>query len=271
MTNDQSAAIASHPLQQMFQRLKQERSGAMITYFPIGVGFDSVHLADVYDSCGVDVLEIGLPTANPYMDGKTVTKAMSQALADGYTVEKCFGEILRIRTKYPDKPLEVFTYRETVTELGPDRFLSLCTDNGVDSVLIVGAEPAWLANEATAFPSSIDLLGLSPYDFTDEYARALAAAPLSGYVFMQATPGVTGKRDHVMPGLGDRISALRGHLGDLPICAGFGISNADHVRDMRAAGADGVIVGSLALEWLSTKTEAEFKNDMQLLKEALSF
>ena len=39
---------------------------------------------------------------------------------------------------------------------------------------------------------------------------------------------------------------------------------------MRAAGADGVIVGSLALEWLSTKTEAEFRDDMRELKEALA-
>lgn len=257
------------PLQDIFRSLKQERSGALITYFPIGVGFDSVHLADIYDDSGVDVLEIGLPTANPYMDGKTVARAMSQALDRGYTVEKCFSEIARIRAKYPNKPLEVFTYTETATALGVDRFLSLCVDSGVDSVLIVGGEPGWLANEASNFPQAIDLLGLCPYDFTEEFAQTLAAAPLSGYVFMQATPGVTGKREHVMPGLGGRIDELRKHLGELPICAGFGISNADHVRDMRVAGADGVIVGSLALEWLSTKTEAEFGDSLRQLKAAL--
>jgi tryptophan synthase alpha chain len=263
-------AVATTPLQDMFRTLREDRSGAMITYFPIGVGFDSVELADIFEDCGVDVLEIGLPTRNPYLDGATVANAMSQALEAGFTVEKCFDEIARIRAKYPRKPLEVFTYSEVVADLGVDRFLKLCKDSGVDSALIGGAPPAWLYDEATSFPENFDLLGLSPFDFGDEFAREMAAAPLSGYVFFQATPGVTGKRESVEPELANRISALREHLGDLPICAGFGISNAGHVRDMRAAGADGVIVGSLALEWLSTGTVAEFSDRMLALKAALS-
>jgi len=41
----------------------------------------------------------------------------------------------------------------------------------------------------------------------------------------------------------DLIKRVRKHT-DKPLCVGFGISNANHVRDVIKAGADGAIVGS---------------------------
>ena len=40
------------------------------------------------------------------------------------------------------------------------------------------------------------------------------------------------------------------HAGELPLLCGFGISQPDQVRELRAAGADGVIVGSAAISAL---------------------
>ena len=45
------------PLAETFADLRREGSGALITYFPIGIGVDAVELAAVYDDSGVDVLE----------------------------------------------------------------------------------------------------------------------------------------------------------------------------------------------------------------------
>jgi tryptophan synthase alpha chain len=258
------------PLAEAFGALRSEGSGALITYFPIGIGIDAVELAAVYDESGVDVLEIGLPTRNPYLDGPTVAGVMASALDAGFTVEKCLSEIGRIRTRFPRKPLEVFTYAEVVAGVGVDRFVKLCEDNGVDSALIGGSTPGWLKDAASWYPSGMDLLGLAPFDYTEEFARSLAKAPLSGYVFLQATPGVTGERDSVEPELGNRIASLREHLGELPICTGFGISNPSHARAMRQAGADGVIVGSLALKWLTMFGVAEFTARIRPMKAALA-
>lgn len=258
------------PLAETFADLRREGSGALITYFPIGIGVDAVELAAVYDDSGVDVLEIGLPTRNPYLDGPTVAGVMATALDAGFTVEKCLNEIGRIRERFPRKPLEVFTYAEVVAEVGVDRFLRLCQENGADSALIGGAEPGWLKDAATDYPEGMDLLGLAPFDYTEEFGRSLAKAPLSGYVFLQATPGVTGERESVEPALATRIAGLRRHLGELPVCTGFGISNASHVRAMKQAGADGVIIGSLALKWLRTGGLSEFAERVRTMKDALN-
>jgi tryptophan synthase alpha chain len=266
MTTD---AARPTPLAETFAGLRGAGSGALITYFPVGIGIDAVELATVYDDSGVDVLEVGLPTRNPYLDGATVAGVMAAALDAGFTVEKCLDEIGRIRERFPRKPLEVFTYAEVVAEVGVDRFLRLCQENGVDSALIGGSAPGW-PRQAASYPEGMDLLGLAPFDFTEEFARSLAGASLSGYVFLQATPGVTGERESVEPELGNRIAALRAQLGELPICTGFGISNPSHVRAMRQAGADGVIIGSLALKWLTTGGIERFAAGIRPMKAALA-
>ena len=266
MTTD---AARPTPLAETFAGLRGAGSGALITYFPVGIGIDAVELATVYDDSGVDVLEVGLPTRNPYLDGATVAGVMAAALDAGFTVEKCLDEIGRIRERFPRKPLEVFTYAEVVAEVGVDRFLRLCQETGVDSALIGGSAPGW-PRQAASYPEGMDLLGLAPFDFTEEFARSLAGASLSGYVFLQATPGVTGERESVEPELGNRIAALRAQLGELPICTGFGISNPSHVRAMRQAGADGVIIGSLALKWLTTGGIERFAAGIRPMKAALA-
>ena len=45
---------------------------------------------------------------------------------------------------------------------------------------------------------------------------------------------------------------MRAHAGELPLLCGFGVSRAAQVRDLRAAGADGVIVGSAAIAALES-------------------
>ena len=39
-------------------------------------------------------------------------------------------------------------------------------------------------------------------------------------------------------------------LTDKPICVGFGISTAEHARDIARAGADGVIIGSRIIKFI---------------------
>ena len=63
----------------------------------------------------------------------------------------------------------------------------------------------------------------------------------SGFVLISRL-GVTGARDDVPDELPDTIGRLR-HATSLPICVGFGISNAAQARRIGAL-ADGIVVGS---------------------------
>ncbi|MFM7209438.1 MAG: tryptophan synthase subunit alpha [Verrucomicrobiota bacterium] len=54
--------------------------------------------------------------------------------------------------------------------------------------------------------------------------------------------GVTGERSELAVNLGAAVSEIRKHTA-LPVCVGFGVSTAAHVRAI-AKVADGVVVGS---------------------------
>jgi tryptophan synthase alpha chain len=57
--------------------------------------------------------------------------------------------------------------------------------------------------------------------------------------------GTTGARETLDEArLAALVARVRAHAGSLPVLCGFGISTAGQVARLRAAGADGVIVGS---------------------------
>jgi tryptophan synthase alpha chain len=64
----------------------------------------------------------------------------------------------------------------------------------------------------------------------------------SGFVYLISRMGVTGARDDVPDDLPDTIGRLR-RATRLPLCVGFGISNATQARRIGRL-ADGIVVGS---------------------------
>ena len=64
-----------------------------------------------------------------------------------------------------------------------------------------------------------------------------------GFVYAASTMGVTGTRTSVSNAAGELVARTRRVAGDLPVCVGLGVSNADQAAEV-ASFADGVIVGS---------------------------
>jgi tryptophan synthase alpha chain len=60
--------------------------------------------------------------------------------------------------------------------------------------------------------------------------------------------GTTGAREELdVERLRSLLARVRANAGGLPLLCGFGVSRSSQVRALRAAGADGVIVGSAAI------------------------
>jgi tryptophan synthase alpha chain len=59
--------------------------------------------------------------------------------------------------------------------------------------------------------------------------------------------GTTGAREQTSDRVAGLIARVRPHTS-LPLLVGFGISTPDHARAMLDAGADGVVIGSRAIE-----------------------
>jgi tryptophan synthase alpha chain len=103
----------------------------------------------------------------------------------------------------------------------------------------------WLEAAATA---GIAPVFLAAPTSTDTRLAALAKAG-RGFVYAQASLGVTGLRASLAAGIEELVGRVRAHT-DLPVCAGIGVSNADQAAAV-ARFADGAIVGTALVRRLA--------------------
>ena len=220
---------------------------SVVAYVPIGdpaAGEDRI--LDTYRDAGVAVLEIGLPTCDPWLDGAEVRDSMHRALDAGVDPHAVAGRLSRWRASvpadaappaivwfsYPDLPLAAV---EHAMHLGV-----------IDALLML--EP-WRHPEAHRLAELLARLGVGacaflPWDPTDADLRTTSAA--TGYVMVQARPGTTGAdNDPEVPTAQVRIA--RHMAPGLPVVAGFGVHDAATARAVLRSGADGVVVGSACI------------------------
>lgn len=201
-------------------------------YFLLGDPAFDDRMREIYAEEGVDIFELGIPSANPFMDGPDVAGAMQRALAAGRDPYARLADMTGWLSRQEDGPASVCM---AYADGDPDRIAAA----GPDGALIIAPRdrPVTIAGSRTC-----GLLRLSAVK--DDIVEA---AGWDGYVMVQAADGVTGPREHLDPRLGDSIAAARAagllHL----MLAGFGIGTAEQAQGAIAAGADGVIIGSMCV------------------------
>lgn len=211
----------------------------LVVYFPLADTLVGRDLLDVYAQAGVDVVECGWPARAPYLDGPDVRAAMARA-ADPATA---WADV-RARHSSPagPKPL-LMTYAEPGHPgLADEGFFA-----GAYGLVAVGpaGDATRTALEARARGAGAAVCAFLPLPLAQ--ADIEAARRASGYVMLQAAPGLTGPRAGLDPANGARIADLRARGVAAPILLGFGVSTGEQARAARDLGADGVVVGSAAL------------------------
>jgi tryptophan synthase alpha chain len=88
------------------------------------------------------------------------------------------------------------------------------------------------------------------------------ARSTTGFLYYVSVAGITGERTSLPPELAENVAWLRTQT-DLPVCIGFGIGAAEHVRAL-APVADGLIVGSALVRRLA---EAQEKPRADVIRE----
>ncbi len=211
----------------------------------------SLDLARALVRAGADILEFGFPFSDPPADGPVIQAADTRALAAGTTPELCFELLARLRTE-TDRPFTLLMYWNLILQFGVDAFYRRAAEVGVDAVLVADlpleeAEPAVVAARAQ---------GVAPICIVSELstdARLAALAPLAdGYLYVVTALGITGTRASLGAALAPTLARARA-ASPLPLLAGFGISTPEHVAEVRAAGADGAIVGSALIRALEAR------------------
>jgi tryptophan synthase alpha chain len=210
---------------------------------------------------GATVIEVGIPFSDPLADGPTIQAAGQAALDAGMTPRRCLDLLAEARGAIgPDIPLVPMTYAAIVERYGVERF---CADAGAAGAngLIVADVPPEEAGEldAAAAANGIDLVQLVALTSRDARLE-IAAGASHGFIYVVAAIGVTGAREALdVARLRTLLARVRACAGALPLLCGFGVSTREQVAALREAGADGVIVGSAAIEAVNRGGAAELE------------
>lgn len=237
---------------------------ALIPFFVIGdpdteTSFELVKTAI---DAGADVLELGIPFSDPVADGPTIQKADIRAMKAGMTPDKALAFIKRI-TDYRSIPVGLLVYYNLIYHYGIERFFSAFKQAGGTSVLVADlsiddAEEIAPAAEA----AGLETVFMVTPNTSDQRIRKIAEYT-TGFIYTVSLLGTTGQRS----GLSDLVKPLIGRLKSLtekPICVGFGISTAQHAKDIAQAGADGIIIGSRIVKFIEDNPD-----DMDRMKKQL--
>ncbi len=187
---------------------------------------------------GADVIELGVPFSDPLADGPVIQGSSQRALDQGMTLD---GTLALVAEARPVVPVVLFSYLNPLLAAGPD-VLERAAAAGVQGVLVTDL-PVGMDAEREAW------LGGGPLEFVRLVAPTTPKARMAeivkhgrGFVYLISRLGVTGMQEQIAADLPRSLADLRS-VCDLPICVGFGISNAEQAREIGAF-ADGIVVGS---------------------------
>ena len=195
---------------------------------------------------GADLIELGIPFSDPTAEGPVIQGANLRALSGGVTTDKIFDLVKRLRGE-TDIPMVFMTYTNVVFSYGSEKFISICSDIGIDGLII----PDLPYEEKDEFLPSckkygVDLISLiAP---TSGGRVAMIAKEAEGFIYVVSSLGVTGTRCSIETDLSSIVDIIRKNT-DIPCAIGFGISTPAQAHDM-AVLADGAIVGSAIIKLL---------------------
>lgn len=237
-----------------FENLRRNQECALIPFITAGdPDLETTAKAlQVLDNSGADIIELGVPYSDPLADGPVIQAAATRALQRGTTLEQVL-EMLKGISPNLRSPIILFTYYNPILYRGVDQFLQQIQDAGVSGLVVPDLpleESAGLIEPAAEMGIDLTLL-VAP---TSSPARIEAIARASqGFIYLVSVTGVTGMRTQMQGRVSDLLQQIR-HVTDKPIGVGFGISDVEQARQVKAWGADAAIVGSAIVKRLAEGT-----------------
>ncbi|SDX62928.1 tryptophan synthase, alpha chain [Modestobacter sp. DSM 44400] len=230
-------------LQDRIFAARAEGRAALIAYLPVGYPDVDASIEAMVAAVegGADIIEVGVPYSDPGMEGPVIQEAMDVAVRAGRGLPDVLPAVAAVAAAGA-VPL-VMSYWNPIERYGVDQFADDLAAAGGAGVIT----PDLIPDEAAPWLAATDRTGLDRVflvapSSTDARLAATVAA-CRGFVYAASTMGVTGTRAVVGAAAGELVARTRLVSGDLPICVGLGVSNADQAAEV-ASFADGVIVGS---------------------------
>ena len=194
-----------------------------------------------------DVVELGIPFSDPMADGMTIQRSSFEALKKGVSLKWIFDQLDSAQGDI-DAPLVMMSYLNPLLAFGYEALAERALAAGVCGFIV----PDLPFEESADIRGALEAKGLGLIQLVtpatpDARLQTLCDAS-RGFVYAVTITGITGGGTGLPADLTDYLDKVSG-MSSLPVCAGFGIREAE---DVAAVGkhAAGAIVGSALVEVL---------------------
>jgi tryptophan synthase alpha chain len=228
-------------MRSMFAASAEEGRAALLPFMTAGIPDPESSLAMFQAMTAADGFEVGIPYADPLMDGPVTASAGRRAIDLGMTIDAGL-ELVHQVAATTGKPVIVMTYSNPVLQYGIDRFVDAIVAGGAVGMIIADlpVEEAAPFLEGGRRRGVGMVLFVAPTTTDERLERIVAAQP--AFLYGVARLGVTGEQSELAATAGELAQRVRA-VTDLPLVLGVGISTPDQAAEAGAV-ADGVIVGS---------------------------
>jgi tryptophan synthase alpha chain len=228
-------------LASMFAAARSEGRAVLLPYLTAGIPDRDSSVAMFEAMEAADGFEVGIPYADPLMDGPIIAAAGRRSIAGGMTVAGAIDIVGEVATD-TGKPVIVMTYTNPVLRYGVDDFAAAIAAAGAAGLIIADlpVEEAEPYLDAARRHNVGMALFVAPTTSRERLEKIADERP--AFLYGVATLGVTGERRELADTAEVLAAAVRS-VTAVPLVLGVGISTP---RQAAAAGAiaDGVIVGS---------------------------
>lgn len=234
-------------IQAKFAELKRGGRRALIPFITAGdpdLGTTELLLVELARA-GADLIEVGVPFSDPVADGPVIQRASERALRNGVTLSAVLGCIAAARSRI-EIPIVLFSYFNPLLQFGPERLVREARGAGIDGILVTDLIP----EEATDWETILQANAVDPIFLvaptTSEARLQRITAQARGFIYAIARTGVTGAREEMTDVSETLVRRVRNYT-ELPVAVGFGVTTAQHVRDVWRY-ADAAVVGSAIVQ-----------------------
>ena len=257
-------------IEKTFEKCKSENRKVLITFITAGDPDHetSLNVLKALPEAGADIIELGMPFADPGADGPTIQLANQRALKAGANMGQTLQMVRDFRTENQDTPIVLMGYYNPVLAYGPEKFAQDTAEAGVDGFILVDLPPEEDKEfRALCQQNNLDLIRLIT-PTSDETRLPILLEGVSGFLYYVSITGVTGSAKADLATLKPHIETIKNHT-DLPIAIGFGIKTPEDAAHM-AQISDAVVVGSSIIQAITDAPEGSKTNAASTLVSALS-
>ncbi|MBE9078274.1 tryptophan synthase subunit alpha [Romeria aff. gracilis LEGE 07310] len=244
-------------------RLKALRQQQLCALIPFVMAGDpdletTAQALQVLDTSGADLLELGVPYSDPLADGPVIHAAATRALTKGTSFDRVLVMVASVVEKLRS-PLILFVYYNLILNRGVSVCLDQIQQAGIKGLVVpdLPFEESRALLRAAA-ERGLEVILLVAPSSPAERMRAISGAS-QGFVYLVSTTGVTGTRVQVDERVVSLIERLKSHTAK-PIGVGFGISHCEQASQVKALGADAVIVGSAFVKRLAEPSDRRLQS-----------